>query len=216
MPVRNGHVRVGAILGVPIFLHWSLPIGLFVFSGFEFVPEIFFGIFAIILVHELGHAAMAKLRGCPVQAIEMSGIGGVCRAQSRTELDVIAIAWGGVLAQLWLYLVVTGYFLVLPVETPSQIIFHSVMTRTNLMIVGLNLIPIEPLDGAQAWRIVPALGWFRREDKAPPLTAADDPRAAKRAAPAVATATEDEIAQTVKEALARAREESRPSRDSVK
>ena len=48
MPVRNGHVRVGAILGVPIFLHWSLPIGLFVFSGFEFVPEIFFGIFASI------------------------------------------------------------------------------------------------------------------------------------------------------------------------
>jgi hypothetical protein len=46
----------------------------------------------------------------------------------------------------------------------------QVFTTTNLWIIGFNLLPIEPLDGARAWPLFPLL-WRRL--RRGPATVAD-------------------------------------------
>lgn len=228
MKARSGYFRAGAIAGAPIFLHWSLPLGPFVFSGFRFIPGLFFSILAIILVHELGHALVAKARGCQPQAIEMHALGGLCRAQINTEMDGVSIAWGGVLAQLWLYVTVRLAAVFWFPETQQLQYAYEALTYTNLVIAAFNLIPIAPFDGAEAWKIFSVLGWFRVEKIVTKPTAADDsPRARRRevhpvervretaGAGSVEIASEEDAALAVKEALAKAREDARASRDGV-
>jgi hypothetical protein len=96
-------------------------------------------------------------------------------------------------------------------------LLEHVLVETNLVIAAFNLIPLPPFDGAQAWRIVSVLGAFRRRKAVAPLSDRDDPRVASPAPSRTGKASEgasdeDEIALTVKEALARARDESRPPR----
>jgi hypothetical protein len=74
------------------------------------------------------------------------------------ERDDIFIAWGGVLAQLcMLALAVAAKHavrLLLPDWEPllSPILF--VFIDANLVIAVINLIPVAPLDGHKAWRVL--------------------------------------------------------------
>ena len=69
------------------------------------------------------------------------------------------------------------------------------------MLAALNLIPIRPLDGAQAWEL-PRIWWKRRQHRRAQ-------RRIARARNAAAKADGDEVRETVREALARAQRESR-------
>lgn len=154
MRVEGGHLTVGSWQQLPVRLHWSLPFGLFVFSGFQFAPVAWFGVAVVILVHEIGHAMQARRFDAAVHAITLHGFGGACE-HGGTDLSrraAASIAWGGVLAQLALLVVALFVAALLgPPQSPQMERFVGALTRANLVIAAFNLLPIPPLDGARAW-----------------------------------------------------------------
>lgn len=92
-------------------------------------------------------------------AIELSGIGGLCLWQgSPSPIQRAFIAWGDVLAQGALYGV--AYTLDIgmqPLSSSSLAKFLVPLFGVNVFLIVINLIPIRPLDGAEAWPIVPLL-----------------------------------------------------------
>jgi stage IV sporulation protein FB len=149
----RGFLTLGKLRGIPIRIHWTMPVGAAVFGGLRFAPAFWLGFFLLVLVHELGHAFYVRRYGHRVLSIEVTGFGGLCRwSGAATPYERAAIAWGGVVAQGLLLLVALAIVVALgpPRAIWSAELAH-VFVRTNLWLIGLNLLPIRPLDGAEAW-----------------------------------------------------------------
>ena len=98
--MRGGYLTLGRWRGAPVRAHWSLPLGALVFGQGRFVPGFWLGFFLLVLIHELGHAALVKRYGHRVVSIDIHALGGACRwSGEATAVDRARIAWGGVLAQ---------------------------------------------------------------------------------------------------------------------
>jgi hypothetical protein len=154
---RSGYLTIGRWRGAPIKLHWSIPVAAVVLNGFQFRPGILLAFTLLILIHELGHAVMVRLLGHRVVAVEVTGLGGLCHwSGNASPFEDSLIAWGGVLAQLLLWFATTFWlWFGLDATPPSAFVWDviAVFTSTNLWLMALNLIPLEPLDGARAWKI---------------------------------------------------------------
>ena len=156
----RGFLTLGTIRGMPIRVHWTMPVGALIFSGFSFAPAFWLGFFVLVLIHELGHAFFVRRFRHHVVSIEVTGFGGLCRWSGHaTPFERAAIAWGGVAAQG--ILLALTFALVLALGSPTSRwtaeLVH-VFTTTNLWLIALNLLPIPPLDGAEAWPLVRHLG----------------------------------------------------------
>lgn len=153
--LERGTLRVGRYRGAPILLHWSLALGLLAFGGFAFVPGFWVGFTLLILVHELGHAYLVRRLGFDVEAVVVHGFGGFCSWHGRaSRLEHSVIAWGGVVAQALLLLGTFVYVQVMgPATSPFGFYLQDAWIRANLWIMVLNLLPVAPLDGAEAWQI---------------------------------------------------------------
>jgi stage IV sporulation protein FB len=155
---ETGFLQLGRIRGAPIRLHWSVLLGVLFFTGFRFAPAAWLGFVALVLIHELGHAAVVLGFGLRVVAIDVHGFGGQCRWDGQASpWQRAIIAWGGVLAQAAL-LAATLVLVALTggPRTSFEAELVSVFTRTNAYLAVINLLPIPPLDGANAWTIVRA------------------------------------------------------------
>jgi len=158
--------RLGQWRGVPISLHWTVLIGIPWFyyetrslagTAIAFVAFSF-----LILIHELGHAAVAHWRRVEVLNIRLFFIHGTCTTEEPyDELDDVLIAWGGVAAQLVVLVIAFGVDLLLSTFSPLTQWIAAPLLRvfigTNLFIMIVNLIPVAPFDGFKAWRILPIL-----------------------------------------------------------
>ncbi len=159
MTLENGYLHVGRFRGVPIRVHALTPLGALIFSGFRFEPGAWLGFVLIILLHEMGHALLVMRYGLRVSSIDLHAYGGATRwSGAASEHQRSVIAWGGVLAQAVLFAVTTAVVGVfgLPRSLFGLELVY-VFTTTNLWLMGLNLLPFAPLDGAQAWKIVGGL-----------------------------------------------------------
>ncbi|MFO0729041.1 MAG: hypothetical protein U1E65_35000 [Myxococcota bacterium] len=163
---KDGFFRLGAIRGAPILLHFTYFIGAAFFCRASLGRWIAF--FFLILIHELGHAVLARWSGHPVVAIEIHGLGGLCRyAGYSTPFDTALIAWGGVWAQGIVYIaasLVEDLGPPLPAGLAYDVL--SGLTHTNVSIMLFNLIPIPPLDGAEAWKLFRLL-WSHAQTERP-------------------------------------------------
>jgi Zn-dependent protease len=160
--VRSGYLTLGAWRGAPIRLHWTLPLGALLFGGFHYVPGFWVGFFLVVFIHEMGHAVLVRRYRGAVVSIDIHGLGGVCRWQGApSAIERAKIAWGGVLAQLVSYGLAIGALAVFgQPQTAFTFQLASAFLIANLWLIVINLIPVPPLDGAEAW---PLLGlWFRR------------------------------------------------------
>jgi len=190
--LERGTLRVARYRGAPILLHWSLALGLLAFGGFAFVPGFWVGFTGLILLHELGHAYLVRRLGFNVEAVVVHGFGGFCSWHGQaTRLEHSVIAWGGVLAQALLLLGTLAFVQIVGPPT-SAFGFHleDAWVRANLWIMALNLLPVAPLDGAEAWQIFRAMrvesvtfgqvlrrclpGFGRRKLKPPPSSSKGD------------------------------------------
>ncbi len=135
------------IRGIAIRVHWSWPLGLLLFSlGGGIVAVV--GIALLVLIHELGHAAVAIRLGHRVRALTFHAFGGECEWEgTATEREEAQIALAGPLAQL----VVLGLALLAP-RLPANI--RDVLVQRNALLIVLNLLPVRPLDGATAIRLL--------------------------------------------------------------
>lgn len=162
--MANWSLRVGSLRGVPIRLHASAPIGLFVFSGFRFLPEWWACSLALVLLHELGHALVVRMVGARATEVMLTGYGGHCAWEGEVSpLGRAAIACGGVGAQLVLLAVaLTLDALGLVPEGRAAATVLGAATMSNAWLIGVNLLPIAPLDGAEAWAFPYRLGQLAR------------------------------------------------------
>jgi hypothetical protein len=149
----RGYWKAFSVRGMPVRLHWTMPIGMFLFGGLGFVPAFWIAFFVLLLVHELGHAVVAIRYGHRVTGIEVTGFGGVCRWSGDASDDERgAIAWGGVVAQA--VLAATAHFIITmtgPAETTIGLQLVRAFVTVNIALIAVNLIPLAPLDGAEAW-----------------------------------------------------------------
>ena len=152
--------------GVPVVLSWTALLGLpyFYYRQRELVGmAIAFGcFFFLMLIHELGHAAVAKWRRVKVLEIRLYAVHGLCRHEEPDhEVDDIWIAWGGVAAQAVVLLIAWVARLQLDelayLLYPNTWLVLDILIPTNLTIIVLNMLPVPPFDGAKAWLVVPRL-----------------------------------------------------------
>jgi len=157
------------ILDAHLYLHWSVPlvVGLLAFMSFQSPIHAAVSIasyFAVILIHELGHAFMAHRLGYEVDAIRVAFLHGRCEYQApHSEMHDVLISWAGVLAQLAAavpVLVVAALFENYDFGYAAPAIVF--LGYVNLLIALVNLAPSPGLDGGTAWRVVPMLRrWWR-------------------------------------------------------
>lgn len=169
----RGFLTVARIRGIPVRFHWTTPLCAFIAGRFDFVPGLWLGYLLLVLFHELGHAAVVRYHGHEVESIDVHGLGGLCRWSGlATPIERATIAWGGVWAQMVIF---AGAHIALAALGRPESSFVAQMahaaTSVNLWLMAINLIPLPPLDGVEAWTLFPLL-WARRRLKKmrPPIT----------------------------------------------
>ncbi len=162
----------GALSIGKLHLHWSLALGALLFCAAHFSLLLLFAYAAMIGAHTIGHFVVLLACGLRPSSLVLHGLGGeftlaVPRAgTSREELaspvESSALAWGGVLGQAALIVLALLY----PVPPELKVAF----VRLNGLALAMNLLPVAPLDGVEAWRI------FARLRRRPRRAALPDPR----------------------------------------
>lgn len=172
---ERGGITIGRIAQVPIRFHWTALLGAWVFTGFRFDPVAWGMFFGLVIAHELGHALVVKAVKARPTLIELTGYGGLCHWRGDpSPIGRAAIAWGGIWAQLVLLAAAEAYLFAfgMPRDFMAYRIL-GVLTYSNAWMIAFNLLPIPPLDGAEAWRLPILLGRsLRSADKAASLPAA--------------------------------------------
>jgi Zn-dependent protease len=156
MATTSGYLRIGRFRGAAVRLHWTVPLGAVVFTGIRLAPGAWLGFFVLLLVHELGHALAVVQARLRLVAVDVLGIGGLCRYDGHpTPRRRVLIAWAGVLAQAALGLLALVARLVLgrPAQ-PFAADLLDALLQVNAWLVLVNLLPIPPLDGAEAWGVI--------------------------------------------------------------
>jgi stage IV sporulation protein FB len=158
--LKDWYLTVAHWRQAPIRVHVLTPVGVWFLTG-GFQPGAWLGMILVILFHELGHAFIVHRVGGRARSIDVLPIGGLCHWQGDvTPIGRACIAWGGVWAQMVLAAATLLWMQLFPAhsEFESQLTW-SFTTRSGYLIL-LNLLPIAPLDGAEAWRLFPL--WYRR------------------------------------------------------
>lgn len=104
-------------------------------------------IFVIVFIHELGHVVLLKYYQEEIEEIRIYPFGGITKTKiliNTPSNKSIAIALGGVIAQLILLCVFILFFNFSFVEYDTFLMFY----KYNMAIIFFNLIPIIPLDGS--------------------------------------------------------------------
>lgn len=138
--------RVMTIRGVPVFAHRSYLFG-GVFIGVAVGPHLA-GIVgcciayaALLAIHEVAHAATGRLLGLRVQAIELSGIGGLCRMSVPRRMRDAWLVYSAGLASQLLLATLTVVAIDGEPQTPFAKAVVITFTWVNAMLFLVNLIP---------------------------------------------------------------------------
>jgi Zn-dependent protease len=151
--------RLGRVLGFPVEINLSfvllLAAVLLGYGGFGggVGGLIVIGlVFGSVLLHELGHAVVARRYGVHVSGIELSFFGGAAKMvqMPRSADHEIAIAAAGPAVSLMLAGVGLGLGSVLHVPALGGL--FGTIGWINLVLAGFNLIPALPMDGGRILR----------------------------------------------------------------
>jgi stage IV sporulation protein FB len=148
--------RIGSLFGFPIRVHFSFLLllgAVLLFMGG--VPGVFVALMVAgsVLVHELGHALVARHLGVPVTGIGLHFFGGAAQMAGlpRRAGDEIAIAAAGPAVSFAL----AGAGFALAALTGVGI--FGLFATVNLVLALFNLLPAFPSDGGRILRALLAL-----------------------------------------------------------
>lgn len=164
-------VTVARLWGAPVRIHWSAIVGLLLIGGL--LPGAWVGFLLVILTHELGHALLVRRFGHRIVGLSVHALGGECQwIGEPTPRHRALIAWGGVAGQAALLACAWGAAWAMPVLFTGWFggPLWRALVQSNLAMAALNLLPVAPLDGAYAWRLLPLLNPSRPP---PPRDAVD-------------------------------------------
>jgi Zn-dependent protease len=178
--VSLGSIRVGRLAGIPIGIQplWLAIVALITWSlGAVYYPEEVSGIapaaayglgllsalllFASILLHELGHAVIARRHGVAIEEIDLWLLGGVARMKGypKTAGDELRFALAGPAVTLAIAVAFGLLATALPSSAPQALrAVVGYQAFVNAAILVFNLLPAFPLDGG---RVARALIWGR-------------------------------------------------------
>ncbi len=128
--------------------------------------------FVSLILHELGHAVVARRLGIEIDGIDLWFFGGLAKTRSDTTSpgDEFKVAVAGPLVTLGVILICVGaaaagtglgrFYHAAALDTtvhqtPALVLLGFVATM-NVFVLGLNLVPALPLDGG---RIARAIAW---------------------------------------------------------
>jgi Zn-dependent protease len=170
MPTNKGAIRLFQISGITVFLHWSW----FFVAVFEIERQGLYSsrawsvleyltLFAIVLMHEFGHALACRSVGGSAEQIVLWPLGGVAyvNAPARPGATLWSIA-AGPLVNVAL-IPVLG---ILALATSSSVagvpasdfsVFVRDVNVMNFVLLVFNILPLYPLDGG---KIVRSLLWY--------------------------------------------------------
>lgn len=161
--------NLGTIAGIPIRMHLTLLILLAWIAGTYAITgaglsatalgvALVLSIFVVIVVHELGHALVARRYGIATRDIMLLPIGGIASLERMPEhpRQELAVALVGPVINLGLAGILYAF---VPTTTegsyPNMILTQLVYI--NLGLALFNLIPAFPMDGGRALRAVLAM-----------------------------------------------------------
>ena len=167
--------RIGRLAGIDIFVHMTFPL-LLVWAGMSYygirrdpsdvaVGLAFVGmLFGIVVLHELGHALMARRFGIGTSDITLLPIGGVARLirmpeEPRQEF-LVALAGPAVNVALAALLGAVAVVTDIPLRSGIDILGGHPLRNLFWVNVGLalfNMVPAFPMDGGRVLRSLLAM-----------------------------------------------------------
>lgn len=170
LPTHSGSIRFFRFAGIQVFVHWSwFVVAIYQISRVQSYASPLWSVlqyvalFAIVLLHEFGHAFACRQTGGRAEEIILWPLGGVAFVQppQRPGAQLWSIAAGPLVnvalvpvlfGLLWARRA-TGWGL----ESADCGRFLVELVWINSMLLVFNLLPIYPLDGGQ---IVRSILWF--------------------------------------------------------
>jgi Zn-dependent protease len=177
--------RIGSAFGIPVYVHPTfllLPLWVMLanrgggVAGSLFLSAMVVAVFACVLMHEFGHALMARRFGINTRDVTIYPIGGVARLEGMSEepYQEVLIAIAGpavnvVIAVLLIPVVVLGLLTNAVTADPLNvslndgiwpILAHAAafLCFSNVILVVFNLIPAFPMDGGRVLRALLTIG----------------------------------------------------------
>ncbi len=172
----NWSFKLGRFLGIDVFVHFTFVL-LFGFIGIAhwvvgqslaaaLWGVLFFGcLFACVLLHEYGHALMARHFGIGTRDITLLPIGGVARLERLPDKPVqelwVALAGPAVnvviVGLLGIWLSVTGAWQSIDLLGIAEGNLLERILVANVFLVLFNLLPAFPMDGGRVVRALLAM-----------------------------------------------------------
>ena len=172
MSSRTDHIQIARVIGIPIYLHfswliifgliaWTLSTGYFPAQSPDLPAASYWAkglvasllFFVSILLHELGHAVVARRQGLRTRSITLFVFGGVAQLEKdprdgRAEFWMAAAGPVASLALAGLFYAVAS----LPFLGASAAAVAKYLALINLMLALFNLVPAFPMDGGRLLR----------------------------------------------------------------
>ncbi len=177
----KGALKIGTFAKIPIFLHWSIAfiLGSIFFLGYKFELEpigyLHMALFScsmyiLVILHEYGHALMARKYGVNTKDIIISPIGGIARLERIPEkpMQEFYVAIAGPAVNLFIALLIfpilyfvreNGIYL-LGTEVDYFSRYENLLPMLfymNGMLALFNLVPAFPMDGGRVLRALLSL-----------------------------------------------------------
>jgi Zn-dependent protease len=174
-------LKLGKLLGIDVYFHFTFLL-LLVFLGFVYwrstqnVEAALRGVafivalFGCVVLHELGHALMARRYGIRTRDITLLPIGGIARLERMPEKPMqefwVALAGPAVNVIIVAVLLVglaaaDGFTPVKEISVTGGSFWQRLMVL-NLVLVAFNLLPAFPMDGGRVLRALLAMRLGRR------------------------------------------------------
>lgn len=170
-PSLAGSFRFFQAGGISVYVHWSwFVVGILElqFRSNEYNSQVwnvaeYLALFAIVLMHEFGHALACRQVGGQANEIVLWPLGGIAFVSPPARPG--ALLWSiaaGPLVNVFLVPITVGLSIFASLQgmeatQPDAFKFLSAIMVMNLVLLVFNMLPIYPLDGGQ---ILQALLWF--------------------------------------------------------
>jgi Zn-dependent protease/CBS domain-containing protein len=165
----GGSFSIAVVADIPIRIHVSFLL-LLAFLGFQYAGNskqsvagimLIVALFVCVVLHELGHAIMARRYGIRTLSITLYPIGGVAALDEvpRPKQE-LWVALAGPMVNVVIAVLLWSYLLLSHQKTPTTLFiepnrsFAANLMTANVLLALFNMLPAFPMDGGRVLRAI--------------------------------------------------------------